>query len=311
MPTFVVEVEDLLKKFDSFVAVDHIHFQVERGEIFGFLGPNGSGKSTTIRMLCGLLLPTSGRGKVAGFDLMNEPEKIKQAIGYMSQKFSLYDDLKVVENIHFFGGIYGLSGPSQRERESKVLEMIGLQDLQDRITRTLAVGWKQRLGLGCAILHEPSILFLDEPTSGVDPISRRNFWSLIQQMGEKGVTTFVTTHYMDEAEYCGRLALIYQGRIIALGTPSELKLKTLSQGVLEVECDPLVPALDLLKKEPWISESAVFGDGLHVIGKEGVDLEQEINVLFQKHGILLKRMGWIRPSLEDVFVSLIEKEEKE
>jgi ABC-2 type transport system ATP-binding protein len=311
MPTFVVEVEDLVKKFDSFVAVDHIHFQVERGEIFGFLGPNGSGKSTTIRMLCGLLLPTSGRGKVAGFDLMNEPEKIKQAIGYMSQKFSLYDDLTVIENLHFFGGIYGLSGPSQREREGKVIEMIGLQDLQDRITRTLAVGWKQRLGLGCAILHEPSILFLDEPTAGVDPISRRNFWSLIQQMGEKGVTTFVTTHYMDEAEYCGRLALIYQGKIIALGTPSELKLKTLSQGVLEVECDPLVPALDLLKKEPWISESAVFGDGLHVIGKEGVDLEREINVLFQKHGIFLKRMGWIRPSLEDVFVSLIEKEEKE
>ena len=311
MPTFVVEVEDLVKKFDSFVAVDHIHFQVERGEIFGFLGPNGSGKSTTIRMLCGLLLPTSGKGKVAGFDLMNEPEKIKQAIGYMSQKFSLYDDLTVIENLHFFGGIYGLSGPSQREREGKVIEMIGLQDLQDRITRTLAVGWKQRLGLGCAILHEPSILFLDEPTAGVDPISRRNFWSLIQQMGEKGVTTFVTTHYMDEAEYCGRLALIYQGRIIALGTPSELKLKTLSQGVLEVECDPLVPALDLLKKEPWISESAVFGDGLHVIGKEGVDLEREINVLFQKHGIFLKRMGWIRPSLEDVFVSLIEKEEKE
>jgi ABC-2 type transport system ATP-binding protein len=311
MTSFAVEVEDLVKAFGDFVAVDHIHFQVEKGEIFGFLGPNGSGKSTTIRMLCGLLLPTSGRGKVAGFDLMNEPEKIKQAIGYMSQKFSLYDDLTVIENLHFFGGIYGLSGPSQREREGKVLEMIGLQDLQDRITRTLAVGWKQRLGLGCAILHEPSILFLDEPTSGVDPISRRNFWSLIQQMGEKGVTTFVTTHYMDEAEYCGRLALIYQGKIIALGTPSELKLKTLSQGVLEVECDPLVPALDLLKKEPWISESAVFGDGLHVIGKEGVDLEREINVLFQKHGILLKRMGWIRPSLEDVFVSLIEKEEKE
>ena len=311
MPTFVVEVEDLVKKFDSFVAVDHIHFQVERGEIFGFLGPNGSGKSTTIRMLCGLLLPTSGRGKVAGFDLMNEPEKIKQAIGYMSQKFSLYDDLTVIENLHFFGGIYGLSGPSQREREGKVIEMIGLQDLQDRITRTLAVGWKQRLGLGCAILHEPSILFLDEPTSGVDPISRRNFWSLIQQMGEKGVTTFVTTHYMDEAEYCGRLALIYQGRIIALGTPSELKLKTLSQGVLEVECDPLVPALDLLKKESWISESAVFGDGLHVIGEGKVDLEREVNALFQKHGILLKRMGWIRPSLEDVFVSLIEKEEKQ
>jgi drug efflux transport system ATP-binding protein len=311
MPTFVVEVEDLVKKFDNFVAVDHIHFQVEKGEIFGFLGPNGAGKSTTIRMLCGLLLPTSGKGKVAGFDIMREPEKIKQAIGYMSQKFSLYDDLTVAENLHFFGGIYGLSSSFQRKRENEVLEMIGLQDSQGQITRTLPVGWKQRLALGCAILHEPSVLFLDEPTSGVDPISRRNFWSLIQEMGGKGVTTFVTTHYMDEAEYCGRLALIYQGRIVALGTPSELKLKTLSQGVLEVVCDPLIPALDLLKKESWVSESAVFGDGLHVIGKEGADLEREIHVLFRKHGILLKRIGTIRPSLEDVFVSLIEKEEKE
>jgi ABC-2 type transport system ATP-binding protein len=311
MPTFVVEVEDLVKTFDSFIAVDHIRFQVEKGEIFGFLGPNGAGKSTTIRMLCGLLLPTSGKGKVAGFDIMTEPEKIKRAIGYMSQKFSLYDDLKVVENLHFFGGIYGLSGSSQKRRENEVLEIIGLQDFRDRITRTLAVGSKQRLALGCAILHDPSILFLDEPTSGVDPISRRNFWSLIQQMGEKGVTTFVTTHYMDEAEYCGRLALIYQGRITAMGTPSELKVRTLSQGIFEVECDPLVTALDLLKREPWAAESAVFGDGLHVIGKEGVDLEREINVLFQKHGILLKRMGRIRPSLEDVFVSLIEREEKQ
>jgi len=306
----VVEVKDLVKKFDHFVAVDHIHFQVEKGEIFGFLGPNGSGKSTTIRMLCGLLLPSSGEGKVAGFNLMKEPEKIKQVIGYMSQKFSLYDDLTVIENLHFFGGIYGLSGSLQRKREGEVLEMIGLRDLQDQITQTLAVGWKQRLALGCSILHEPSILFLDEPTSGVDPISRRDFWTLIQQMGEKGVTTFVTTHYMDEAEYCDRLALIYEGRIIALETPSELKIKTLPQGIMEVECDPLITALDLLKKEPWISESAVFGNGLHVIGKEGVDLEQKVSALFQKHGILLKRIGWIRPSLEDVFVSLIEKEGK-
>ena len=311
MPTFVVEVEDLVKTFDRFIAVDHIRFQVEKGEIFGFLGPNGAGKSTTIRMLCGLLLPTSGKGQVAGFDIMKEPEKIKQAIGYMSQKFSLYDDLKVVENLHFFGGIYGLSGSAQKRRESEVFGMIGLQDVRDRITRTLAVGSKQRLALGCAILHQPSVLFLDEPTSGVDPISRRNFWSLIQQMGEKGVTTFVTTHYMDEAEYCDRLALIYQGKIIAMGTPSELKVKTLSQGIFEVECDPLVTALDLLKKEPWATESAVFGDGLHVIGKEGIDLEREVKALFGKHGIILKKMGRIRPSLEDVFVSLIEREEKQ
>jgi len=309
MASYAVEVQDLVKTFGTFVAVDHIHFQVEKGEIFGFLGPNGSGKSTTIRMLCGLLMPTSGKGRVAGFDLMREPEKIKQLIGYMSQKFSLYEDLTVMENLHFFGGIYGLSGSFQKEREEQALKMAGLIELRDQMTQILAVGWKQRLALGCAILHEPSILFLDEPTSGVDPISRRNFWSLIQQMGERGVTTFVTTHYMDEAEYCDRVALIYRGKIIALGTPPDLKLKTLSQGVMEVECDPLILALDLLKKEPWISEAAVFGDSLHVIGKEGIDLKQELPALSQRHGILLKRMEWIRPSLEDVFVSLIEREE--
>jgi len=310
MASFAVEVEDLVRTFGDFVAVDHIHFQVKEGEIFGFLGPNGAGKSTTIRMLCGLLMPTSGRGRVSGFDIMREPEKIKQVIGYMSQKFSLYEDLTVLENLHFFGGIYGLWGSVQREREEQALKMAGLTELRDRITRTLAVGWKQRLALGCAILHEPSILFLDEPTSGVDPVSRRNFWSLIQQMGARGVTTFVTTHYMDEAEYCDRLGLIYQGKIIALGTPSELKLKTLSQGVMEVKADPLISALDLLKKESWISEAAVFGDCLHVIGKEKVELEREISALFQKHGVLLERMDWIRPSLEDVFVSLIEREEQ-
>jgi ABC-2 type transport system ATP-binding protein len=307
--SLAVEVEDLVKKFGDFVAVDHIRFQVEKGEIFGFLGPNGAGKSTTIRMLCGLLMPTSGKGRVAGFDLMKEPEKIKEAIGYMSQKFSLYDDLTVLENLRFFGGIYGLSGSFQREREEQVLERAGLMELRDRVTRTLAVGWKQRLALGCSILHEPSILFLDEPTSGVDPISRRNFWVRIQEMAERGVTIFVTTHYMDEAEYCSRLALIYQGKMIALGTPSELKSKTLSQGVLEVECRPLIPALDLLKKEPWVMESAVFGDALHVIGKEGIRIEEEVSRFFQGKEIIIERMGLIRPSLEDVFVSLIDKEE--
>jgi ABC-2 type transport system ATP-binding protein len=308
MSSYTVEVENLVRTFGDFVAVDHIHFQVKKGEIFGFLGPNGAGKSTTIRMLCGLLMPTSGKGTVAGFDIVEEPDKIKQVIGYMSQKFSLYEDLTVGENLHFFGGIYGLSGSQQKEREREALERASLQDLRDRITRTLAVGWKQRLALACALLHQPDILFLDEPTSGVDPISRRNFWSLIQQMAETGVTIFVTTHYMDEAEYCDRLALIYQGKIVALGTPTELKVKTLSRGILEVECDPLIPALDLLKKAAWTSEAAVFGEGLHVIGEEGVDSEQEIKTLFQAHHIFLKRMEWIRPSLEDVFVSLIEKE---
>ena len=308
MSSYAVEVEALTKIFGDFVAVDRIHFQVKEGEIFGFLGPNGAGKSTTIRMLCGLLMPSAGKGKVAGFDLLKESEKIKQVIGYMSQKFSLYEDLTVTENLHFFGGIYGLSGSLQKERERQALERAGLQELRDRITRTLPVGWKQRLALASGLLHQPDILFLDEPTSGVDPVSRRNFWSLIQQMAEQGVTIFVTTHNMDEAEYCDRLALIDQGRIIALGTPTELKLKTLPRGILEVDCVPLIPALDLLKKTDWISEAGIFGEGLHVIGKEGVDSEREIQSLFETNQILLRRMEWIRPSLEDVFVSLIEKE---
>jgi len=311
MTPYAVEVEDLVKTFGTFVAVDHVRFQVKKGEIFGFLGPNGAGKSTTIRMLCGLLMPTSGKGRVAGFDLLKEPERIKQVIGYMSQRFSLYEDLTVLENLHFFGGIYGLSGPVQKRREEQVLEMAGLGEIPDRMTHTLAVGLKQRLALASAILHEPPLLFLDEPTSGVDPISRRNFWGLIQQMAEKDVTTFVTTHYMDEAEYCDRLALIYQGRVIALGTPSELKLKTLPQGILEVECTPLIPCLDLLKKEAWISEAAVFGDCLHVIGRGKINLETEVTDLLREHEMGLNRMEWIRPSLEDVFVSLIEREGKE
>ncbi len=308
MNELAVEVEDLVKAFGSFVAVDHIHFEVKRGEVFGFLGPNGAGKSTTIRMLCGLLLPTSGKGKVAGFSITEEPERIKQVVGYMSQKFSLYDDLTVMENLHFFGGIYGLSGSQQREREEEVLERVGIKDLRNRMTRTLAAGWKQRLALGCAILHRPSVLFLDEPTSGVDPLTRRSFWSLIQQMAEQGVTTFVTTHYMDEAEYCDRLALIYRGKIIAQGTPTAMKLETLGRGVLEVECDPLIPALDLLKREPWVSEVAIFGEGLHIIGKEGWEIERETSALLRNNGISLKRMDWMRPSLEDVFVTLIERE---
>jgi ABC-2 type transport system ATP-binding protein len=308
MTLVAVEVEELVKVFGAFVAVDHVSFQVGKGEIFGFLGPNGAGKSTTIRMLCGLLMPTSGRGRVAGFDVLEEPEKIKQVIGYMSQKFSLYDDLTVLENLRFFGGIYGLSGSAQKQREQEALEMAGLREIRDRMTRTLAVGWKQRLALACAILHEPPVLFLDEPTSGVDPISRRNFWGLIQQMAGKGITTFVTTHYMDEAEYCDRLALIYQGKVIALGTPSELKRKTLSHGVLEVECTPLIPAVDLLKREPWISEAAVFGDRLHAIGTGGGDPEPHVRVLFERNGIALNRLERIQPSLEDVFVALIERE---
>jgi len=229
-----VEVETLVKAFGEFVAVDHVSFRVGRGEIFGFLGPNGAGKSTVIRILCGLLRPTSGRAVVGGLDVAREPEAVRQTIGYMSQKFSLYDDLTVEENLDFFGGVYGVPEDRVREREDFALRMAGLLERRSTMTRLLAGGWKQRLALGCAILHEPPILFLDEPTSGVDPIARREFWDLIYQLSEQGHTVFVTTHYMDEAEYCHRLALMYKGKIVALDTPAALKEAAGKQSMEEV-----------------------------------------------------------------------------
>ena len=219
----VVEVNNLVKRFGEFVAVDRVSLAVERGEIFGFLGPNGAGKSTTIRILCGLLAPTEGTARVNGFDVATQPEDVKQSIGYMSQKFSLYDDLTVVENIDFFSGIYDVARERREERKAYVLRMAGLEEKRETMTRLLAGGWKQRLALGCAILHEPPVLFLDEPTSGVDPIARRAFWDLIYQLAEAGRTIFVSTHYMDEAEYCHRIALMHRGKVIALGSPAELK----------------------------------------------------------------------------------------
>jgi ABC-2 type transport system ATP-binding protein len=225
MTDWAVEIDDLVKKFGSFVAVDDVSLKVGKGEIFGFLGPNGAGKSTTIRVLCGLLTPTSGRASVGGFDVARDPESIRRNIGYMSQKFSLYDDLTVEENIHFFSGIYGVPKNLRDERRDYVLKMAGIQDQHATMTRLLPGGWKQRLALGCAILHDPPILFLDEPTSGVDPIARRGFWDLIYQLSEAGRTVFVSTHYMEEAEYCHRVALMYRGRVIALGSPKELKDK--------------------------------------------------------------------------------------
>ena len=219
----VVRIENLVKRFGAFTAVDNVTLDVYRGEIFGFLGPNGAGKSTTIRILCGLLTPTSGRAMVAGFDVGQDPEPVRRNIGYMSQKFSLYDDLTVEENINFFSGIYGVPKELRPERKARVLEMAGLTDRRASLTGLLSGGWKQRLALGCAILHEPPILFLDEPTSGVDPLARRAFWDLIYEFSSAGQTIFVTTHYMDEAEYCHRIALMYRGRVVALGSPKELK----------------------------------------------------------------------------------------
>jgi ABC-2 type transport system ATP-binding protein len=229
-----VQVENLVKKFDDFVAVDHVTFNVEKGEIFGFLGSNGAGKSTTIRMLCGLLRPSGGNAWVGGFDVFSQSEEIKQNIGYMSQRFSLYDELTVEENIDFFSDIYSTPRGSRQQLKQEILEMAGLEERRNTMTHLLPGGWKQRLALGCAVLHSPPILFLDEPTSGVDPIARRQFWELIYQLSERGQTIFVTTHYMDEAEYCHRLALMHEGRIIGLDTPKALRKTYRSESLDDV-----------------------------------------------------------------------------
>jgi ABC-2 type transport system ATP-binding protein len=314
---WAVEIDDLIKKFGAFTAVDHVSLKVKKGEIFGFLGPNGAGKSTTIRMLCGILSPTSGQGLVAGFDIYKETEKIKQNIGYMSQKFSLYEDLTVEENIDFYSGIYCLPREIKSERKEWALRMADLLERRGSLTNTLAGGWKQRLALGCAILHDPSILFLDEPTSGVDPLSRRRFWTLIYEMAARGITIFVTTHYMDEAEYCDRLALIYRGKIIALGTPGELKKEYMPEAVWELETDDLVKSLEVLKRdvgavrEPPLREVAVFGNTLHVVTPKGADLASSLPLILSTHGIETRRLERIDPSLEDVFVSLVEEKDRE
>jgi len=305
-----IEVTNLTKSFGDFVAVDSINFQVKKGEIFGFLGPNGAGKSTTIRMLCGVLKPTSGTGKVAGFDIKTQSEKIKRCIGYMSQKFSLYEDLTVEENIDFFGGIYGLDKEKRKERQKYVIEMAGLTGREKSLVNELSGGWKQRLALGCAIIHNPEILFLDEPTSGVDPISRRNFWDLIYQVADNGSTVLVTTHYMDEAEHCDRLCLIYRGKIIALGTPYELK--GLHYGdLLEIECDPLMEGLEVLEKLDIVQDVALFGATLHVTVEDAQNIIPIIENHLTNENIKIIRIDKIDPSLEDIFVSLIELKEKE
>ena len=315
--SWAVEIQHLVKVFGKFPAVDRVSLQVRKGEIFGFLGPNGAGKSTTIRMLCGILAPTSGQGRVGGFDIYREPEKIKENIGYMSQKFSLYEDLTVEENLDFYSGIYRLPRDTGRQRKEWALQMAGLQDQRKSLTNTLAGGWKQRLALGCAILHEPSILFLDEPTSGVDPLSRRRFWSLIYEMAGRGITIFVTTHYMDEAEYCDRLALIYRGKVIALGTPGELKKEHMPEAVWELETEQLVDALNLLKEHvgattEWpLREVAVFGNTLHLVAPKGAELGTSLPSLLAGKGIPIRRLEQIDPSLEDVFVSLVEEKDRE
>ena len=305
-----IEVINLTKRFGKFTAVDSINFQVGRGEIFGFLGPNGAGKSTTIRMLCGILKPTEGTGTVAGYDITKQGEAIKKRIGYMSQRFSLYEDLTVAENIEFYGGIYGLKKGELKTQKASVLEMSGLTGREDSLAAELSGGWKQRLALGCAIIHKPQILFLDEPTSGIDPISRRNFWDLIYQVANEGATVLVTTHYMDEAEHCDRLGLIYRGKLIALGTPNGLKGAYHGE-LLEVECAPLMEGLEALSRIPFVYDVALFGALLHLTVPTLETAMPEIASVFKREHIKLLRVERIQPTLEDVFVSLIEAQERD
>jgi ABC-2 type transport system ATP-binding protein len=301
-----VLVKDLEKRFGCFVAVNRISFQVPQGQIFGFLGPNGAGKSTTIRMLCGILAPSGGTGTVAGFDIRSEAEQIKSHIGYMSQRFSLYEDLTVEENIDFYSGIYRIPREKKLERKEWVIEMAALQDHRHSKTAILSGGWKQRLALGCAILHEPPILFLDEPTSGVDPISRRQFWELIYELSGKGVTVFVTTHYMDEAEYCDRLGLIYRGELIASGTPEALKNEFMQEDVLEIDCPNPHEAMGEIARIDGVKEVALFGKSLHAVVEDSESAIASIKKILREQGDPRYGVEKIPPSLEDVFVSLIE-----
>jgi ABC-2 type transport system ATP-binding protein len=305
-----VEIHDMVKTFGSFVAVDHVSLQVKKGEIFGFLGPNGAGKSTTIRMLCGLLTPTSGKAAVNGLDVATQPEEIRKNIGYMSQKFSLYDDLTVEENIDFFAGMYGVPREKRAGRKQYVLEMANLIGRHDALTRTLSGGWKQRLALGCAILHDPPILFLDEPTSGVDPIARGAFWGLIHDMSDSGHTVFVSTHYMDEAEYCHRIALMYRGKVIALGTPSELKHGLDTHFLLNLNSADPLETMRAVEGLPGVLDVAIFGRGLHVMVDDLDATSARIRQTLAGKNIAVESLERITPSMEDVFVALIEAEER-
>ena len=304
-----VTVRELTRRFGAFLAVDRVSFDVEDGEIFGFLGSNGAGKSTTIRMLCGLLKPSSGSATVGGIDVGRDPEGVKRRIGYMSQRFSLYELLTVEENITFFGGLYGLENSRIAARREFVLKMAGLTGREKTLTRDLAGGWRQRLALGCAILHEPSILFLDEPTGGVDPVSRRQFWQLIDRLSAQGVTVFVTTHYLDEAEHCHRLALMHAGRIAAMGSVAELKQVFQERAVVEVRTGSPMAALRALDDLPSVEKTSPFGTALHVWLKPGVRDTEPLRRRLQDLGLAAESFEFVQPSLEDVFMDVVAREE--
>ncbi len=298
-----VETTALTKQFDGFTAVDRVSFTVERGEIFGFLGPNGAGKTTTMRMLMGLIRPTSGSATVLGFDVVEETAAIRRRIGYMSQRFSLYNDLTVSENLNFFGGAYDVRGEYLQRRKEAILEMAGLRGRERELAKNLSGGWRQRLALGCAIIHEPEMLFLDEPTAGVDPISRREFWNLLYLISSQGRTIFVTTHYMDEAEHCHRLSFIQRGRLVALGSPEEIKREKMFGQVLEIDCSAPDVAVQTLRALGSFAEVALYGALVHVVAEDVAAYRPLIERTLGDAGLEVHGMEIIAPSLEDVFIA--------
>ena len=302
-----IEVRGLTRRFGAFVAVSDLTFDVRQGEIFGFLGSNGAGKSTTIRMLCGLLRPTSGTAMVGGIDVNQDPEAVKRRIGYMSQRFSLYEKLTVVQNITFFGGIYGLSKERLAARRAFVLDMAGLRGRENTMTAALSAGWRQRLALGCAILHEPPIVFLDEPTGGVDPLSRRQFWRLIDDLSRSGVAVLVTTHYLDEAEHCHRVAIIQAGRLAAHGTVKELKSIFASRPILELRAAEPVAAMRALDDMPEVEKTSIFGTAVHAVLRSPETTPEMIAERLAAAGIPPLSCSLVEPSLEDVFLDVAER----
>ena len=304
-----IEVKHLTRKFGSFVAVDDVSFDVRTGEIFGFLGSNGAGKSTTIRMLCGLLQPTSGTAIVGGIDVAADPEGVKLRIGYMSQRFSLYELLTVDQNIRFFGGIYGLSASRLEARRAFVIDMAGLSGREHSLARDLAGGWRQRLALGCAILHEPAILFLDEPTGGVDPLSRRQFWRLIDTLAASGVTILVTTHYLDEAERCHRVTLIHAGRLAAIGTTTEVKQVFAGRPIVEVRTPRATDAMRVLDEMPDVEKTSLFGTAVHAVLTDSRLTPPALAERLRARGISVTSVDPVAPSLEDVFLDVVERAE--
>jgi len=301
-----IDVSNLTRRFGAFVAVDRVSFDVREGEIFGFLGSNGAGKSTTIRMLCGLLRPTSGSATVGGIEVGRDPEGVKRRIGYMSQRFSLYEALTVDQNIRFFAGLYGLAGERLTARRRFVLEMAGLEGRETVLASDLSGGWRQRLALGCAILHEPPILFLDEPTGGVDPLSRRQFWRLIDQLARGGVTILVTTHYLDEAERCHRVALIHAGRLATIGTVTEVKRIFADRAIVELRVDRPVEAMRALDAMADVEKTSLFGTAVHAVLRAQAG-DVDLATRLQAAGFTVHDVTPVEPSLEDVFLDVVEK----